>query len=245
MAGHRIGKRRRYKSERSSGNTDAGNRTYMAWFRISYVKIYVRRVEKKPSIEEQKLRRITWLSGSSKIFNISRMLDSVCLNNQPLIYIIARVFMQKFFMFFLLVFIFFSGCAASGTGALKKNFAGGEAILASLFDSGSWAPEIKSISVVFSNKESVSLSRKSRNEISAFVSEVLLYEDYEIGCEFIFFAGSFPDKENLLEKRSENIKRFLIKNGIDKDKIYMKGYSVFGDAKAPGACEAFIEAEVW
>ncbi|MDR1941012.1 MAG: hypothetical protein LBQ47_01645 [Endomicrobium sp.] len=154
--------------------------------------------------------------------------------------------MQKYFIAFLPFFLFLSGCASvNDGGGSGKKFMGGEIFLTSLFDSGMWEPETKSISAVFQNIENASVSKKSRNEITAFVSEILTHEDYEISCEFFFKAGGGKDEWKLLEKRAENIKKILIKNGIDKDKINMKGFSALENGAPADACTVVIEAQVW
>ncbi|MDR2191444.1 MAG: hypothetical protein LBO62_00985 [Endomicrobium sp.] len=142
---------------------------------------------------------------------------------------------------FLLFIIFASSCSSTHTGKsqIKKNASAEEFLLASFFYAPESAPEIKTLEVFFSNVENASLKKQSKKEIEEFAKRVLLYEDYEILYE-IFFSGDSSDK--LYEKSAETVRKALIKNGIDKDKIFVK---------ESGGCEniesdcARIEALVW
>jgi hypothetical protein len=140
---------------------------------------------------------------------------------------------------FLLCAILLSSCGSASLrdAPAKRSVSGGDFLVASFFDAPDSQPEIKTLEVYFSNEEKASLKKESKKEIENFAAEVLSYEDYEIFYE-IFFS---PESEKLYEKRKETVRKYLIKNGIDKDKIFIKE-SDAGDIQKD--C-ILIEAQTW
>ena len=140
----------------------------------------------------------------------------------------------------LLCATFIPSCASTGfqNATAKKNVSGGDFLVASFFDAPDIRPEIKTLEVYFSNEEKASLKKESKKEIEDFAAGILSYEDYEIFCEFFFSS----DMEKLYEKRKETVGKHLIRNGIDKDRIFIKENDAYDDVQKD--C-ALIEAQVW
>jgi outer membrane protein OmpA-like peptidoglycan-associated protein len=152
--------------------------------------------------------------------------------------------MKKIILFLSFAISAFS-CASIRTQGIspEKNASESDFLLASFFDAPDSAPEIRTLEVFFSSEEKASLKRQSKAEIGDFAAWVLACEDYEI-----FYDGfSGPDAAKLYEKREEAVKKALIKNGIDRDRIFVKERS--GDLNE--VCEeakkdcAVIEAQAW
>jgi outer membrane protein OmpA-like peptidoglycan-associated protein len=121
----------------------------------------------------------------------------------------------------------------------KQNILGEEFLLASFFDAPESAPEIKTLEMFFFDKENALLKNQLKKEIEDFTAQVLSYEDYEISYEIFF---SFVPSKKLYEKRVDAIRKALIKNGIDKDKIFVKESSDFENVESD---YAYIEAQLW
>jgi hypothetical protein len=143
---------------------------------------------------------------------------------------------------FLLCATFVSSCTSVNfrNSSAKKNVSGGDFLVASFFDAPDSRPEIKTLEVYFSNREKASLKKESKKEIEDFAAGILSYEDYEIFCEIFFSSASAAEK--LYEKRKETIGKHLIKNGIDKDRIFIKENDAVEDIQKD---RAIIEAQVW
>jgi len=161
----------------------------------------------------------------------------------------------------LTLFIFLSACSAKYRHSddylagdfvhSKKNkniMDSKEILLTSLFVATSHIPEEIKITVEFIERGKNSLSKEARNKIADFAKEVISYEDYSViveECE----DNPEADYNKLSEKRSENVKRALIKNGVDKDKIEIKQKSASKEKTEEGRLgqnrKVVIKAELW
>jgi outer membrane protein OmpA-like peptidoglycan-associated protein len=130
-----------------------------------------------------------------------------------------------------------------------------EILITSLFTATSHIPdEIKTDMEFFEHGKS-SLSKEARAKIARFARTVLTYEDYYITVEGHEDFSETPedgDYNRLSEKRAENVKKALIRNGIDKDKIEAMGIGMSKPASKEKNEEAvkqnrrvIIEAELW
>jgi len=148
--------------------------------------------------------------------------------------------MARSIFLFSLIFVFLSSCVSTRleSSRAKKSASMGDFLLASFFDAPYSAPEIKTIEVFFSNEDKDALGKQSKKEIEDFAAQVLSYEDYEISYQIFF---NQPAKK-LYEKRSEAVKKALVKSGIDKDKISEMENANPENIKNNSA---YIEAQMW
>lgn len=140
----------------------------------------------------------------------------------------------------------------------KKNkdiMASKEIVLTSLFVATSHIPDIIMSDIFFLHGRG-SLSKEARIKIAELAKEIITYEDYWIsveGHEDVSEDQNDSDEYNKLsEKRADSVRRALIRNGIDKDKIESMGAGISKPASKEDTEDAksrnrrvIIEAELW
>ncbi|MDR1195873.1 MAG: OmpA family protein [Endomicrobium sp.] len=170
--------------------------------------------------------------------------------------------MKKIYKIFplLLLFVFLPACYSkhldyTGGKNNKDMLSSKEILITSLFAATNHIPEEIKTDIEFFEHGKASLSKEARNTIAVFAADVLTYEDYSIiveGHEDESEAGSGENYNKLSTQRAENVRRALIRNGIDKDKIEIIGIGISKPVSKEKNEEskkqnrrAVIEAELW
>jgi Outer membrane protein and related peptidoglycan-associated (lipo)proteins len=166
--------------------------------------------------------------------------------------------MYKLSVFIILPIILFSGCSAYkySTNVHSKPdkdiMSSNEILLTSLFFATTHTPEEEKTDIAFFEQDKSALSKEARNKIAVFAQEILTYEDYRITVEGYADISENND-EKLAYKRAESVKKSLIKNGIDKDKIEITGMKNASNisqnsdehSESVNNMRAVIDAELW
>lgn len=148
-------------------------------------------------------------------------------------------------------------CPAGKAVQSKKDkdiLASKEILITSLFAATSHMPEALSIDIEFCENKKTNLSKEAKNKISKFAAEVLRHEDYSITVlrhKEADEAEYSADYKKISLQKAENIRKALIKNGIDKDKIKIAVSQIKSpyEEEKGRHCEdnsrVIIEAELW
>ena len=129
-----------------------------------------------------------------------------------------------------------------------------EILITSLFAATSHIPEALTVDIEFCENRKTSFSKEAKNQISDFAADILRHEDYSITVIWHKEAAQeeySADYNKISVQRTENIKKVLIKNGIDKDKIKIAVSQIKSpyEQEKGRHCEdnsrIIIEAELW
>lgn len=158
--------------------------------------------------------------------------------------------MKKIALTAILMLFLITSCASfnSSNKSTNGNMAieSGEIILTTLFGATKHTPEVQVFTVHFTGKERIRLTKQSRENIERFSKYLLTFKDYEVSIEVYTSENEYLSGKNYLDERTQNIIKNLIKAGIDKDKIYLKGHPSFADIEMHyDESFAVIEAEIW